>query len=167
MIKIVRALALAGVVVGAGVVFFARQTPSAVEPSPAPAWALRGLDGEPMTSADFAGKVVVLNFWATWCPPCRIEIPGFVRVQKEYEDQGLVIIGVSLDQTGPAAVAQFAQQMEINYPLVMGDAAVAEAFGGVQALPTTFFIDRDGDIRNVHTGYLSRRALKKTVRPLL
>lgn len=165
--KIFRIVAVAAVLAGAGVVLFAKQTPNAVDPTPAAAWELRDLDGEVVRSTDFEGKVVVLNFWATWCPPCRVEIPGFTRVQEEYEEQGVVIVGVSLDQTGAAGVQAFSEEMEINYPVVMGDQKIVEAYGGIQALPTTFFIDRNGDIRNVHGGYLSRRALVKTIQPLL
>lgn len=156
------------VVIAAGaVVLFARQGPQAVEPTPAPAWELRDLEGELVKSADFKGKVVVLNFWATWCPPCRMEIPGFVDVQEKYEDQGVAIIGVSLDEAGPAVVRQFAEEMEINYPVVMGDPKIVGAFGGVRALPTTYFIDREGNLRNVHAGFLSQSALEKTIEPLL
>ncbi len=160
-----RMFVLLAVGIGA-LVIFAKQAPSSVEPSPAPEWALRDLEGETVRSADFAGKVVVLNFWATWCPPCRMEIPGFVKFQEEFGED-VTIVGVSLDQTGVADVKAFSEGMKINYPVVMGDAEIVADYGGVQAIPTTFIIDREGQIRNVHQGYLSRRELEKVVVPLL
>jgi peroxiredoxin len=119
---------------------------------PAPAWRLKDVNGKEVTSADFKGKVVVLDFWATWCPPCVHEIPGYTELQKKYGKDGLVIVGVSLDQGGPAVVKPFASKMAINYPLVMGDEAIQAAFGGLEAIPTTFLIDRSGQIRDRKVG---------------
>jgi peroxiredoxin len=164
--KLLHASIFASLLVGA-VVLLANRGPQSVEPSVAPAWELRDLEGQVVKSSDFDGKVVVLNFWATWCPPCRIEIPGFTDVQEEFREKGLVIVGVSLDEAPPEAVAEFSRQMEINYPVVMGDASIVHAYGGITALPTTFFIDRDGMIRNVHRGYLDKNAFKRTIEPLL
>jgi thiol-disulfide isomerase/thioredoxin len=118
---------------------------------PAPAWALSDLAGGKIDSGDFKGKVLVVDFWATWCGPCRSEIPGYVSLQKQYGPDGLVVVGVSLDQDTPAATAReavqrFADQMKINYRLAIGDDRIAEAFGGVEAIPTTFIIDREGRI---------------------
>ena len=93
----------------------------AAEGAKAPAWELSDTDAKPIKSSDFAGKVVILDFWATWCPPCKAEIPGFVELQKKYGDKGLVIVGVSLDEKGPAVVKPFMQQFGVNYPIVMGD----------------------------------------------
>jgi len=118
----------------------------------APAWELKDVNGAVVRSDQFKGKVVVVDFWATWCPPCRAEIPGYVELQKKYGKDGLVIIGVSLDQAGPDVVKAFAAKYAINYPLVMGDDAVVGAFGGVEAIPTTFLIDRTGQIRDRKMG---------------
>src|SRR5699024_3517581 len=120
----------------------------------APSWTLKDLEGETVESSQFDGKVVVLTFLATWCPPCRMEIPGFIELQEEYEEEGLVIIGVSLDEAGVATVSEFSESMGINYPIVMGDMRITGAFGGVRVLPTTYIIDRDGLIQNTHAGYL-------------
>ena len=95
------------------------------------------MEGKTVRSSDFAGKVVVLDFWTTWCPPCRAEIPGFVELQKQYGDKGLVIVGVSLDQQGPEVVTPFMKQFSMNYPVVMGDAKIVQAFGGIRGIPTT------------------------------
>lgn len=150
-----------------GIAVFLNRGPRAVEPTAAPAWELRDLDGEIVRWSDFEGKVVAVNFWATWCPPCRIEIPGFTQLQEEYGDDGFVIVGISLDEAPPSVVAEFSEEMEVNYPVVMGDPAVVAAFGGVRGLPTTFIIDREGMIRSVHTGYLAKNAFGRAIKPLL
>jgi len=118
----------------------------------APAWKLQDLAGKTVSSEDFKGKVVVVDFWATWCPPCREEIPGYIELQKQYGPEGLVIVGISLDQQGPDVVKPFAAKYGINYPLVMGDEKVVADFGGVEGIPTTFLIDRNGVIRDRKVG---------------
>lgn len=135
--------------------------------SPAPAWTLRDLSGKFVKSDQFKGKVVILDFWATWCPPCRKEIPGFVDLYKRYGDKGLVVVGVSLDQQGPSVVKPFLAKLGVNYPVVMGDARVAAAFGGIDALPTTFIIDRSGNIARTHIGYADVETFEKDIKPLL
>ncbi|MBI5689729.1 MAG: TlpA family protein disulfide reductase [Verrucomicrobia bacterium] len=119
---------------------------------PAPAWQLKDVNGAPVSSDQFKGKVVVVDFWATWCPPCRAEIPGYIDLVKKYGAEGLVIVGISLDQAGPEVVKAFAGKTGINYPLVMGDDQVVAAFGGVEGIPTTFLIDRTGQIRDRKVG---------------
>ena len=136
----------------------------AAEASPsitAPAWELKDVDGKTVKSSDFAGKVVVLDFWATWCPPCKAEIPGFVELQKQYGDKGLVIVGVSLDEQGPEVVTPFMKQFSINYPVVMGDAKIVQAFGGIRGIPTTFVIDRSGKIVSGHVGFAPRKPSRR------
>jgi thiol-disulfide isomerase/thioredoxin len=118
----------------------------ATEPPLAPAWKLNDLEGQEVNSAQFTGKVVVLDFWATWCGPCVSEIPGYIELQKKYGPQGFMIVGVSLDQKGPEHVKRFVQQHAMNYTVVMGDDKIVEAFGGIDAIPTTFLLDRTGHI---------------------
>ncbi|MBM3839549.1 MAG: TlpA family protein disulfide reductase [Verrucomicrobia bacterium] len=128
---------------------------------------LKDVDGKPVKSSDFAGKVVILDFWATWCGPCRQEIPGFVELQKQYGKEGLVIVGVSLDDQGPKIVKPFMKKYEINYPIVMDDGKTADLFGGVEAIPTTFVIDREGKIAHKHVGYAPKNQFEKEIKALL
>jgi thiol-disulfide isomerase/thioredoxin len=135
--------------------------------SKAPAWELKDVDGNTVRSSDFAGKVVVLDFWATWCPPCKAEIPGFVELQKQYGEKGVVFVGVALDEQGPAVVKPFMKQFGMNYPIVMGDAKIVQDFGGIAAIPTTFIIDRTGNIIARHVGYVPKATFEKEITPLL
>jgi len=135
-------------------------------PKPAPDWQLKDLDGKPVDSAQFKGKVILLDFWATWCPPCREEIPGLIELQKEFGPKGFTIIGVSLDDD-PAAVKKFQSKVPINYPVVMGDGAMAAKFGGVEAIPTKFLVDREGKIVSRSVGGAEKADLEKLILPLL
>jgi len=134
-----------------------------VTPTPAPVWKLKDVNGNVVSSDQLKGKVVVVDFWATWCPPCRQEIPGYVDLQKKYAQDGLVVVGISLDQKGPAVVKQFVDRYQVSYLIVMGDEEVTKAFGGMDAIPTTFIIDRDGQIRDRKTGLVSRAVFEKTL----
>ena len=138
---------------------------SAADASKAPVWELKDLDGKLVKSSDFDGKVVILDFWATWCPPCKAEIPGFIELQKKYGEKGLVVVGVSLDERGPSVVKQFMSQFGMNYPVVMGNIQTMEDFGG-KAIPTTFVIDRSGKIVAKHVGFASKETFENEIAPL-
>ena len=135
----------------------------------APAWELPLIGGGTLNSADLAGKIVVVDFWATWCPPCRAEVPHYVELQETYREKGLVIVGISFDEGANAEgrVVKFMEDYKINYPVVMGDAAVAEAFGGIEAFPTTFVVDREGRLVNRKVGYKPKSYLEEILSGLL
>jgi len=133
----------------------------------APAWTLNDVNGNPVSNESFKGKVVVVDFWATWCPPCREEIPHYVELQKELGPKGLVIVGISLDARGPSIVKPFMEKFGINYTVVMDDGEVSEAFGGIEGIPTTFVIDRKGRIASKKIGYETREKFEKRILPLL
>lgn len=165
-------VAVAGLVVAGFLFGCARSEPPAANVADqatvlSPSWTLNDVEGRPVASEQFRGKVVILDFWATWCPPCRQEIPGFVALQKQYGEKGLVVIGVSLDQQGPGVVKAFMQQFGMNYPVVMGDQAVVDAFGGVEGIPTTFVIDRAGNIVAKHVGYADQQTFEIAIQRLL
>ncbi|MFO7979941.1 MAG: TlpA disulfide reductase family protein [Candidatus Aminicenantes bacterium] len=127
----------------------------------APDFVLEDLNGNEITLDDFKGKVLFINFWATWCPPCREEIPGFVSMYKIYNGQGMEILGVSLDQKGVEIVKKFAEMYEINYPMAMGTNQFIQDYQPGQYIPTTIIIDREGRIRDRHVGYLDKTILEK------
>src|SRR5439155_14105578 len=120
---------------------------------PVPQFSLPNLDGKNVTFKDFANKVVVVDFWATWCGPCREEIPHLNKLYENYRGKGLVIVGISMDTEGPEVVKEFAKKFRMEYPVVMGDENVQQDFGGIVGLPTTFIIDRKGNIVKKYTGY--------------
>lgn len=129
----------------------------------APDFQLVTLDGERVTRDDLRGRVVLLNFWATWCPPCRVEMPGFQSVYDEYRDRGFVVLGVSTDAGGRGVVTEFLRERDITYPVAMASGGIVNAYGGARVLPTSFLIDRDGLIRNEVRGYFSKVALRQAV----
>jgi thiol-disulfide isomerase/thioredoxin len=133
----------------------------------APTWTLKDLDGKSVSLSDFKGKVVVLDFWATWCPPCRAEIPHFIELQNELKDKGVTIVGVSLDSTGSADVAQFAKTNGMNYPIVMGDEKTATAYGADQGIPTTVVIDAKGNIVATHLGLTDKDTFESDIKKAL
>lgn len=119
---------------------------------PAPVWTLKDLDGKDVSFAQFKGKVVVIDFWATWCGPCKVEIPGYIELQKKYGKDGLAIIGISIDQNGPAQVKKFVEKNGMNYQVLMADDAIVAAFGDFTSIPTTFLINREGMIIHQKSG---------------
>jgi thiol-disulfide isomerase/thioredoxin len=126
---------------------------------------LTDLDGRPISSSSFRGKVTLINFWATWCGPCRAEIPDLVALQTKYRDQ-LQIIGISEDEVGPDVVKRFASQFNVNYPVAMVTPDVEKKFGTVVALPTSYILDRDARIVQKHVGMLHRDVTEAETRAL-
>ncbi len=136
------------------------------EGSVAPAFSLPDVSGNVVDSSHFLGKPTVINFFATWCPACREEIPGFVDIYNKYRDRGFELVGISLDTDTREDLPAFVMTNRIEYRILLGDLATTSAYGGVSALPTTFFIGKDGRISYVHVGYLDRRTLDSEVRKL-
>jgi thiol-disulfide isomerase/thioredoxin len=133
----------------------------------APAWALTDLAGKPVTSESLKGKVVIVDFWATWCGPCRAAIPHLIELHKAYRDKGFEVVGVSLDQQGPGVVQTFVTQHEIPYTIAMGNQKVVNDFGGVRGIPTAFIISQDGKIFRKIVGLVPREQYEKDVIALL
>jgi peroxiredoxin len=133
----------------------------------APNFTLTDLDGKNISLADFKGKVVILDFWATWCPPCIKEIPDFVELYEQYKDKGFAMIGISLDQAGIDVVKEFAQRYKINYSIAMNDGNVHKAYGEITSIPTTFVIDSKGNIRKEYIGFTKKSVFEEDIKTLL
>jgi peroxiredoxin len=140
---------------------------SAYDTTLAPDFALPDLKGHTVHLKDFRGKVVVLDFWATWCGPCKMEIPHFAELMKRHGEKGLEIVGVAMDETGADVVKPFVEKNGLQYHVVLGDDYTASRFGGVNALPTTFVIDREGHIARKYIGYRSLESFEEDLAPLL
>lgn len=137
------------------------------ERRPAPDFALKDENGATVRLSDYRGKVVLLNFWATWCGPCKVEIPWFVQFESEYKDKGFAVIGISMDEGGWDDVKPYLRRLKVNYRVLMGNDEVAVRYGGVEALPTSFLIDRDGRIASTHVGLVSKRDYQADIDALL
>ena len=123
------------------------------------------IDGKPVSLAEFRGKVIILDFFASWCPPCREEIPDFIKLQNEYKDKGFSVVGVSL--VDPKESKDFARQIGINYPIVVDDGRASSAYGPVRGIPTTFVIDKNFKIARVYIGYRPKEVFENDIKELL
>jgi len=135
------------------------------KPVPVPAFSLQDLDGKTITPESLKGKVVLINFWATWCGPCREEIPELIALQEHYKDQ-LVVLGLSVDERPAADVKAFAAAQSMNYPVAIADMTLQKAFGGISAVPATFVVNPDGGIVQRHVGLLEPEMTEQEVRVL-
>lgn len=136
-------------------------------PYQAPEFELLDLNGNPVHLSSFRGKAVVLNFWASWCAPCRREMPWFIDFQKEYGPQGLQIIGVSMDEGGRDAIVPLVRRMGVDYVVLLGDDHVSSLYGGLQILPTTYYIAPDGSVRAFVRGVISKTEVERDIREVL
>jgi peroxiredoxin len=133
----------------------------------APDFTLKDATGVNVKLSDLKGKVVLLNFWATWCGPCKVEIPWFIEFQQTYKDRNFTVLGVSMDDDGWASVKQYVTEKKINYRVVIGDDNLAKIYGGVESLPTTFVIDRAGRIASSHVGLVAKKQYEDEIQRLL
>jgi len=133
----------------------------------APEFALPDLDGKVVKTGDLRGKVVILDFWATWCPPCRQEVPHFIALQSKYRDQGLAIVGLSLDKGGASVVKPFVEEYNVNYMMLIANDETASSYGGITGIPTTFVIDKNGKVVKRFLGYTDPEVFEETIKPLL
>jgi peroxiredoxin len=151
----------------------ARGPSSAAAGSPAkgqlaPEFALQSLDGKTVRLSDLRGKAVLLNFWATWCSPCKIEMPWFVDLQKQYAAEGLQVVGISVDEdASPDELTKFAKELGVNYPILLAKDNVEESYGGIQFLPVTIFIGRDGKIVDKVFGLKGRAEIEDNIKKAL
>lgn len=144
--------------------FFTSQTLAATK---APLFSLpSAIDGSPIDMKNYAGKIVLINFFTTWCPPCRQEIPSLKKLQDEYGTKGFSVIGISLDESSSKIVVKFIKKMKITYPVAMADDTVNRDFGGVIGIPSSFLIDQEGNVAKRYDGYAPYDLLKKDINTL-
>ncbi len=148
-----------------------RSVKAAVKPEKdrksAPEFTLKDAEGKAVKLSDYKGKVVLLNFWATWCGPCKTEIPWFMEFEQQYKDRGFAVLGVSMDDDGWDTVKPYIMSRKINYRVLLGNDMVGSLYGGVDSLPTTFVIDRGGRVAVVHIGLVSRTEYQNDITRLL
>lgn len=133
----------------------------------APDFVLAGLQGDTLRLSDFQGKIVILDIWDTWCPPCQEEIPDFVELYRTYQQKNVAIIGLALGREGVGRVKSFAAEQNIPYPLAIADSAVLNAYGPIQGIPTTLIVDQNGKIVKRYTGFRTRNVFEKEIKALL
>lgn len=134
---------------------------------PAPNFELLDVNGRKVRLSDFKGKVIILDFWATWCPPCRAEIPGFIELYNKYKSKGFEMIGISLDEGGVKDVIPFMKEFGVNYHILIGNYKVTQDYGGIRGIPTTFVIDKKGYIRAKYVGYRPKEVFERDIIMLL
>jgi peroxiredoxin len=141
--------------------------PSSSDRKPAPAFTLKDSSGAAVKLADYKGKVVLMNFWATWCGPCEVEIPWFVEFEQKYKDRNFAVLGVSFDDDGWISVRPYMASHKINYRMTIGSDQLSQMYGGVDSLPTSFIIDRSGRIAVTHVGLVDKRDYQDEILKLL
>jgi len=133
----------------------------------APDFTLKNLKGEDVRLSDLKGKIVFINFWATWCGPCRTEVPAFIELQEEFGSENLAILGISVDQGDLSVVEKFAKSYNINYEILYADAEVVGTYGGIRSIPTTFVVDREGYLRDRQVGFPGKEYFVQVVNFLM
>ena len=133
----------------------------------APQFTLKDVEGKTVRLSDYNGKVVLINFWATWCPPCRAEMPEFVRLQREHAKQGLQIIGITYPPERKDRVVRFARSIKVNYPIILGTREFKARYSSDETLPLTIVINREGKVSDIISGILLRQEVEEKIKPLL
>ena len=155
-------------------ILFAALTMFSFSPAPSlqqegkrPELTLKDLNGRTIRLSKYHGKVVLINFWATWCPPCRAEMPDLIRLQREHAKDGLQIIGITYERESKARVRRFAGRIKVNYPIILGTPEIKGRFSPDEILPLTVVINRDGQVVEVIRGILLRQEFDEKIKPLL
>jgi peroxiredoxin len=133
----------------------------------APAFMLKTVDGKTVSLSDYKGKAVLVNFWATWCGPCKLEMPWLIDLQKKYAAQGFTVLGISEDDGSPKNVGDFAAKMGVDYPVLMANDSVSKAYGGIDYLPTSYYIGRDGKVVLEVGGIVSQNEIDANIQKIL
>jgi len=165
-----RTLAVAFVAMGSLLASQTTPPPGQATPQigqPAPDFTLPDSTGSPIKLSAYKGKVILLDFWATWCTGCKVEIPWYVEFQNKYGKDGLTAIGVSMDDDGWKSVKPFLEEHKLNYPIVIANQDVANRYGGLPSLPMTLLIDRNGKIAESHAGMVDKDAFENKIKALL
>jgi thiol-disulfide isomerase/thioredoxin len=158
-------MTLHGIVLAALIAFLpARVLP---QETTAPQFKLKDLNGHTVRLSDYRGKVVMINFWATWCPPCRAEMPDLVRLQRKHRKDGLQIIGITYPPENKSRVSKFARSLKVNYPIILGTRETKARFSSEETLPLTVVINRDGNVSDIISGILLRKEFDEKIKPLL
>ena len=134
---------------------------------PAPSFTLKSVDGKTVSLSDYKGKAVLLNFWATWCGPCKLEMPSLIEMQKKYASQGFTVLGISEDDGSTKEVSDFMAKMGVDYPVLMYDDQLNKAYGGIDYLPTSYYIGRDGKILIESGGLISESEMEANIQKIL
>lgn len=178
-LKVALAIALLSIAVGCdrtASVSGTAEEGGAASLAPAPEVSFEKLDGQTVNLSQYRGKLVLVNFWATWCEPCRSEIPELIAFQKEYASKGFTVLGVAMDQEGKSVVAPFVekqqfdvngQKVTMNYPIVLGNEKIATKFGGIIGMPTTFIVSKDGKIVKRVIGVINPQGMKQFIQQQL
>ena len=141
--------------------------PATAVPQETPQFELKDINGRTVRLSDYQGKVVLINFWATWCPPCRAEMPELVKLQREHGKEGLQIIGITYPPEKKSRVLRFAKSLKVNYPIALGTTELKSRYSSEDTLPLTVVIDRNGKVKDIISGILLREEFDEKIKPLL
>jgi len=160
-------MTLPGIVFAALMIIFSPANVLRQDVKAPPQFELKDINGRIVRLSNYRGKVVLINFWATWCPPCRVEMPDLIRLQREHGKEGLQIIGITYPPERKLRVQRFARSLNVNYPIILGTHQLKASFSSEEVLPLTIVIDRDGKVSDIISGILLREEFDEKIKPLL